>query len=995
MNTEKPIMKKAVSRLFLAVFVLAFALTGCGGGGGTGGAGTGGAGTGGAGTGGAGTGWTGGFPSITYTIGGTLTGLAAGQSIVLQDNGGDNLTIGANGTFTFATALAASATYNVTVLSQPANGQVCNVTSGGSGTVSNASVTSVSVNCSSTVGGYLVGLAAGQSVVLQNNGGDYLTVGANGAFTFATPVLNYNVTVFTQPANGQVCAVEKNNTASGSSGIGTVSGPVNTVRISCASIFTFAGSAAVGDGDALGEDAVFSRPSGMAMDAAGNFYVADAGDNVIRKITPAGLVTTLAGSGVAGYADGTGAAAQFNFLQINVEFAGIAVDGSGNVYVADNGNNAIRKITPAGVVTTLAGQTLAGYADGTGAAAQFNSPRGVTVDSLGNVYVGDTGNNMIRKITPAGLVSTFAGGLVAGNVNGTGGAALFCSPEGLALDSTGNIYVADTCNSAIRKVTPNAVVSTMAGGTGAGYFDATGATALFSNPEGVAVDASGNVYVSDFGNTLIRMITPAGVVSTLAGGVFSPTTTLAFSDGPVTTAKFYWPQGVAVDASGNVYFSDASHNRVRKISAMPYSYTVGGHVMGLASGSTVVLQNNAGNNLTINANGLFTFATPLSTAQAYNVTVATQPAGPTCVVVNGTGGFTTGDVLTINVNCALVSTYAGSGTAGLTNAATALASTFNKPSGVAIDATGNLYVADISNLVIRKITPAGVVTTLAGSGTYGYVDATGTAASFSFSGPTGIAVDAAGNVYVGDTGNRVIRKITSAGVVSTLAGAGPMFVGFADGTGTAAMLYSPRGLALDAAGNLYVADDGNNSIRKVTTAGGVVTTLAGGGGFSNWGYVNGIGTAARFTNPRGVAVDSAGNVYVADTGNAAVRKITPAGLVTTLAGHSGAGWMGTGYLDSTGTGALFYGPNSIAVDAAGNVYVTDLTVRMINPTGTVTTLAGVPGAPVTSGYLDGNGASALFNFGCNTASNAGIAVDAGGNLYVGDDCNNRIRKITP
>lgn len=840
-----------------------------------------------------------------------------------------------------------------------------------------------------TIGGYLVGLAAGQSVVLQNNSGDNLTISGNGEFTFALPAANYSATILTQPANGQICAIAKNNTTSGSSGTGTATGPVNTIRLSCASIFTFAGSGKAGVGNALGEDAVFNHPSGMTMDAAGNLYVADAGEYVIRKITPAGVATTLAGSGAAGYADGTGAAAQFNFLQFNIDFAGVAVDSSGNVYVADNGNNVIRKVSPAGVVTTLAGQTLAGYANGTGSAAQFNSPHGVAVDSLGNVYVADTGNNVIRQITPAGVVTTFAGSLTAGKADGTGFAAQFCGPQGLAIDSSNNIYVADSCYSSIRKVTPAAAVTTLAGGVSSGYFDATGSAALFNQPEGVAVDGLGNVYVTDFKNTKVRMVTPTGIVSTLVGGAFT-TAAIGLADGPVTLGAFYWPQGIAVDSSGNIYLADTSGNKIRKISATPYSYTVNGHVMGLTSGASMSLQNNLGDTLTITANGFFTFTAPLNTTQTYSVTVSTQPSGQICTVTNGTGAWANGDVLAVNVNCATVSTYAGTGTAGLANAASPLAAAFNRPGKLGFDNSGSLYVIDVWNQSVRKITAAGVVSTLAGSGVAGYADGPGTGAKFNFDDASGLAADAAGNIYVSDTNNRLIRMITSTGVVSTLAG-NTGFCCYKDGIGSAAWFYLPGGIALDGLGNLYVAEYGNNSIRKIVLSTAEVTTFAGGGGNTNSGYVNGIGTAARFTRPSDIAVDATGTLYVADSGNGAVRKITPGGVVSTLAGHSGGGWMYSGHIDSTGTGALFGGPASIAVDAAQNVYVTDGTVRVINPLGTVTTLAG---SPNTLGYLDGNGASALFDF-CGSSISGGIAVDGSGNLYVGDSCNNVIRKIVP
>ena len=265
-----------------------------------------------------------------------------------------------------------------------------------------------------------------------------------------------------------------------------------------------------------------------------------------------GIVTTFAGSGTQGSADGTGAAAQFYGP------AGVAVDSSGTMYVSDMGNQRIRKITPTGVVTTFAGG-IPGFADGTGAAAQFNNPAGVAVDSSGSVYVADGGNSRIRKITTAGVVTTFAGSGVAGFADGTGTAAQFLGPDNVAVDSSGTVYVGDIYSNRIRKITPAGVVTTLAVSGAAGSLDGTGAAAQFNNPQGVAVDSSGTVYVADYVNQRIRKITPAGVVTTLAGGA------QGFADGTGTAAQFNNPSGVAVDSLGTVYVADYGNNRIRKI----------------------------------------------------------------------------------------------------------------------------------------------------------------------------------------------------------------------------------------------------------------------------------------------------------------------------------------------------------------------------------------------------------------------------------------------
>ena len=529
------------------------------------------------------------------------------------------------------------------------------------------------------------------------------------------------------------------------------------------------------------------------MDSAGNVYVADTYNHTIRKVTPAGVVTTLAGlAGSSGSADGTGANARFYYPY------GVAVDSAGNVYVADTCNHTIRKMTPGGVVTTLAGLA------GSWAAPMARAPRAVLLPvwrgggQRGQCVRGgyrqphDSEGHARRGGDDPGR----AGG-VLGQRRRHGHHARFYYPYGVAVDSAGNVYVADTSNHTIRKVTPAGVVTTLAGLAGtSGSADGTGTNARFYYPCGVAVDSAGNVYVADTDNHTIRKVTPAGVVTTLAGLAGS----YGSADGTGTDARFNHPYGVAVDSAGNVYVADTCNNTIRKVT----------------------------------------------------------PAG-------------------------VVTTLAG--LAGSCGSADGTGSTarFYHPCGVAVDSAGNVYVADTCNHTIRKVTPGGVVTTLAGlAGSAGSADGTGSDARFNY--PSGVAVDSAGNVYVADTCNHTIRKVTPGGVVTTLAG---LAGSWAAPTARAATRGSTtrRGVAVDSAGNVYVADTYNHTIRKVTPA-GVVTTLAGLAG--SYGSADGTGTNARFNYPYGVAVDSAGNVYVADSGNHTIRKVTPGGVVTTLAGLAGS-----------------------------------------------------------------------------------------------------------
>jgi len=346
-----------------------------------------------------------------------------------------------------------------------------------------------------------------------------------------------------------------------SAGTGAVEVTVNN-RTTTGSVFsyvtslivtTFAGTGVPGHKDGPADVAQFGYPDGIAVDGQNNLFVGDL--NCIRKIKPDGTVSTLAG-GSPGYSDGRGDTTRFS------NYLGIAVDGQGNVFVADRANSCIRKITPDGMVTTVAGNPTYGYLDGIGTNAKFWEVWDVAVDLQGNLYVTDRSNQRIRKITPGGIVSTLAGDGQWGYLDGQGLSAEFFDPYGIEVDKQGNVYVADNWNMRIRKISPSGSVTTLAGNGIASYYDGAGSIAMFSDVFGICIDNEGTLFVTDDNNQLIRKIRPDGFVSTLAGSHED----WGFLDGPADKAKFNYPRGIAVDGMGNVFVVDTKNFRIRKIS---------------------------------------------------------------------------------------------------------------------------------------------------------------------------------------------------------------------------------------------------------------------------------------------------------------------------------------------------------------------------------------------------------------------------------------------
>lgn len=556
----------------------------------------------------------------------------------------------------------------------------------------------------------------------------------------------------------------------------------------------FAGGGYASGVDGNGMKAKFKFPSDVAVDAADNVYVADSGTHTIRKITPSGDVTTLAGTFfVEGREDGTGASARFRTP------SGIAVGPDGTVWVADERNDAIRAITPDGRVTTVAGAGGPGRADGTGSAASFYRPAGLTVGPDGNVFVADTSNNLIRKMTPAGVVTTIAGGsdfVNGGSADGVGRDARFASPIDIVADHSGNLYVADADNDAIRKVTADGVVSTFAGRPLAlEQRDGSRASARFTEIRDMVADASGNVYLIDA--HVIRRISAAGDVTTIAGSQPPPQTAPEYQDGTGTAARFKDPSGIAVDTAGNLYVTERSEDTLRKVTPQGVVTTFAGtRQSGRTDGPLLQAQ----------------FSSPAD--------VAVDAAGAIWVVddctvrkiVDGVVTTVTGWVVAPARRCTdnVDGPYASA--------------QLDTPDNLVIDSTGALYVTTTQ--------------------TYG-------------------------STYVASTAN-TIRRIDPAGFVTTVAGDDSKGTGYHDGRGKAARFYNIGGLALDGAGGLWVTEPFVNAVRHVDPD-GVVTTVGGYPGVQ--GTADGTALDARFNGPKAIVADGAA-VLIAEAGR--IRAARPA-----------------------------------------------------------------------------------------------------------------------
>jgi sugar lactone lactonase YvrE len=709
-------------------------------------------------------------------------------------------------------------------------------------------------------------------------------------------------------------------------------------------ISTVAGGSS-GDGG-LATSGGLGEPFGATVDSSGDLYIADYANHRIRQVAAAtGIITTVAGNGAAGFG-GDGAAATSATLGFPY---GVAVDSSGNLYIADSSNNRIRKVTAAtGVITTVAGNGISAYSGDGGAAtsASLVFPEGVAVDSSGNLYIADSGNNVIRKVTAAtGIITTVAGNGTAG-FGGDGSPATSAQlnqPFGLAADSSGNLYFADSNNNRVRKVTAATGVVTTVAGNGAPQFSGDGgaATSAGLSAWGVAVDSSGSLYIADPTNSSIRKVTAAtGIISTVAG---NRTQGFAGDGGAATNANLASPYGVAVDSSGSFYIADSQNNRIRQVAAATGIIT------------TVAGGGNSGDG-----------GTATSASLVFPDSVAVDSAGNLFIADLGNKR-----IRQVTAATGIVSTVAGNRTSGFSQATNgdggaATGAILNSPYGITVDSTGNLYITDFA--AIRKVTAAtGIITTVAGNGISAYSGDGGAATSAGLVSPEGVTADSSGNLYIADTLNQRIRKVAAAtGIIITVAGNGSQGFSGDGGTATSASLNYPYFVALDQSGNLYIADTNNQRIRQVAAGTGIITTVAGNGtaGFSGDG---GAATSASLLYPSSVAADSSGNLYIADKFNNRIRMVAAAtGTITTIAGNRTQGFGGDG---GAAAGASLSEPQGVALDTSGNLYIADSannrirqltpqvsTVRVAtNPPGLNLTIDGtVTGTPQTLSWVLGS-----------------------------------------
>jgi len=648
-----------------------------------------------------------------------------------------------------------------------------------------------------------------------------------------------------------------------------------------------------------------TQPQRLALDGKGNVYFT--ASNAVFELTSSGSIVLIAGIGRPGYAGDGGPATQAQFNNPT----GIAVDFKGNIYVADTGNSLIRIITSDGNINLFAGNVTygipkPGYSGDGGSpiGAQLQLPVGLATDGAGNLYVADSANNAIREIS-GGAIQTIAGlGPTAPGFFGDGAAATAANLNGpldVLVDSSNNVYIADTNNANVRLITASTgFISTFAGSTAIvsnalklafGYAGDNGAatSAQLAGPAGLGIDSTGNIYIATYADNRIRKVDTKGNITTFAGNSGYG---FAGDNGPLLNTQLSAPRGIRADSSGNVYLADHWNNRIRKMAG--------------------------GNISTIAGNGQGNFGGDFGPA------TQAQLSGPDGVALDNAGNVYISDFANNRVRVVApngtISTYAGNGNPGFAgDGGAATSAQLNQPAGLAVDAAGNLYIADSNNSVVRKVTPSGTISTVAGTGgKFGFSGDGGAATSAKMMAPFGVALDSSGNLYIADYFGWIRKVTASTGNISTIAGNGNIGYAGDGGAATSATFYNPIGVAVDASGNIYIADSNNGAVREIS--GGKINTIAGSTGTLGYSGDGGPALLAQFSQLSGIAVDAQGNLYVADTGNNAIRLFPAGGNVSTIAGNGTQGYTGD---TSFATFAELNGPQAVTVTAAGNVYFAD------------------------------------------------------------------------
>ena len=668
------------------------------------------------------------------------------------------------------------------------------------------------------------------------------------------------------------------------------------VRLDAQTISTIAGGGGIGNGiTAL--TANLNLPYAAITDKQGNCYIADYGNNCIRKVNATTkLITTIAGNDSAGYS-GDGA------LAINAKLngpSGIALDSIGNLYIADQLNNCIRFVSASsGIIYTIAGNGNPGSGGDGGPAVNglLNNPTSIAINKVGNLFISDTYNNTIRKIDlHTNIIYTVAGSDSLQGFYGDGGladTAQFSNPTGLTFDQSGNLYVADTYNYRIRKINvTNGVISTVAGNGSTDGYSGDGHpadSASLNLPQGLAVDFAGNTYIADTYNNRIRKIAAStNIISTIAG---NGTTGFIGDSIAATFAALNFPTSVYLDTSNNLYIADTYNQRIRVINQQTNYIT------------------------TLAGNGSISYSGDGAMATFSNLW------GPQGIASDTAGNLYISDtqnnrIRKINATSGIITTLAGNGLQGFSgNGTQAIAATLNNPNGIAVDQRGNVYFCDQNNHCIREVVDSSAsIITIAGTGVAGYTGDGDTASLAQLNSPAGIAIDASGNLFIADEGNSCIRKITfspySPPIISTVAGTGAAGYAGNGSLATLSQLYSPTGVAVDNSGNLYIADQGNSSIRVVSGATGSITSI------------DSLAIAANNWSPTGIFVSANGTIYFSSDFNSNSVTAIAGDLTSTsvLIGTGTAGFSGDGGLPSM---AQLNNPNGLTFDKWGNFYVAD------------------------------------------------------------------------